>query len=98
MVMRGQLERLLQLGKLRNVAIQIMPLGRESNAGVDCPFRVLRLKDGSTVGYNEVQLISRAIAEPKLVQVLDIRYGMSRSQALTPQESLTFIEKILGDP
>ncbi|MDG5806597.1 helix-turn-helix transcriptional regulator [Streptomyces ossamyceticus] len=97
MVMRRQLERLLQLGQLRNVDVQVMPLDREGNAGVDGPFRVLRLNDGSTVGYNEVQLISRAIAEPKLVQILDIRYGTIRSQALTPHESLAFIEKLLGD-
>ncbi|MHB9859922.1 helix-turn-helix domain-containing protein [Streptomyces sp. YIM S03343] len=98
MVMRAQLERLLQLSQLRNVDLQIMPLEREGNAGVDGPFRVLRLQDGSTIGYNEVQLISRAIAEPKLVQILDIRYGIIRSQALNPQESLAFIEKLLGDP
>ncbi|MET9845157.1 helix-turn-helix domain-containing protein [Streptomyces ossamyceticus] len=97
MVMRRQLERLLQLGQLRNVDVQVMPLDREGNAGVDGPFRVLRLNDGSTVGYNEVQLISRAIAEPKLIQILDIRYGTIRSQALTPHESLAFIEKLLGD-
>lgn len=97
-VMRKQLERLLHVGQLRTVAIQIMPLDRESNAGVDGPFRVLRLRDGSTVGYNEVQLISRAIVEPKLVQILDIRYGSIRSQALTPHESLAFIESMLGEP
>ncbi|GAA2449018.1 helix-turn-helix domain-containing protein [Streptomyces lavendulocolor] len=98
MAMRRQLEHLLQLGELRSVDIQIMPLAREGNAGVDGPFRVLRLKDGTTMGYNEVQLTSRAIVEPKLVQVLEIRYGIIRAQALTPDESLAFIEKMLGEP
>lgn len=97
MVMREQLERLLQLGQLRTVGIQIMPLNREANAGVDGPFQLFRLNDGSTVGYNEVQLIGRAIVDPKLVQILDIRYGVIRSQALTPQESLNLIKKILGE-
>jgi transcriptional regulator with XRE-family HTH domain len=98
MVMREQLEHLLRLGQLRNVDIQVMPLHREGNAGVDGPFRVFRLTDGNTVGYNEVQLTNRAIVDPKLVQVLEIRYGIIRSQALTPEESLAFIEKLLGDP
>lgn len=98
MVMRKQLEHLLWLGELRNIDIQVMPLGREGNAGVDGPFRVLRLKDGTTVGYNEVQLTSRAIVDPKLVQVLEIRYGIIRSQALNPEESLAFIKKMLGEP
>jgi transcriptional regulator with XRE-family HTH domain len=97
MVMREQLERLLHLGELRTVDIQIMPLNREGNAGVDGPFHLFRLKDGSTVGYNEVQLIGRAIVDPKLVQILDIRYGVIRSQALTPQESLNLIKEILGE-
>ncbi|MDT9681575.1 helix-turn-helix transcriptional regulator [Streptomyces sp. TRM76323] len=97
MVMRKQLERLLQLGQLRNVDLQIMPLEREGNTGVDGPFRVLRLRDGTAVGYNEVQLVSRAITEPKLLQVLDIRCGAIRAQALTPQGSLAFIEKVLGE-
>lgn len=96
-VMRRQLERLLELGTFRNVDLQVMPLGHEGNAGVDGPFRLLRLKDGTTVGYNEVQLISRAIAEPRMVQVLDIRYGMIRAQARAPRESLVFIEKLLGE-
>src|SRR5690606_23524306 len=39
MVMREQLERMLQVGKLRSVVLQVMPLGREGNAGVDGPFR-----------------------------------------------------------
>lgn len=98
MVMREQLERLSHLAKLRNVDLQVMPLDREGNAGVDGPFRVLRLRDGTTVGYNEVQLTSRAIVDPKLVQVLEIRYGIIRSQALNPEESLVFIEKLLGEP
>ncbi|MFI1534575.1 helix-turn-helix transcriptional regulator [Streptomyces anandii] len=98
MVMRKQLEQLLRLGELRNVDIQVMPLGREGNAGVDGPFRVLRLKDGTTVGFNEVQLTSRAIVDPKLVQILEIRYGIIRSQALNPEESLAFIKKMLGEP
>ncbi|MFF6811563.1 helix-turn-helix domain-containing protein [Streptomyces sp. NPDC012403] len=98
MVMRKQLEQLLRLGGLLNVDLQVMPLGREANAGVDGPFRVLRLKEGITVGYNEVQLTSRSIVDPKLVQILEIRYGAIRSQALTPEESLAFIEKMLGEP
>ncbi|WP_408057016.1 Scr1 family TA system antitoxin-like transcriptional regulator [Streptomyces changanensis] len=74
-----------------------MPLGREDNAGLAGSFRVLRLRDGSTVGHNEVQLISRVITDPREVQLPDIRYGAIRAQALSPRESLTFIEKIPGE-
>ncbi|MDI9831953.1 helix-turn-helix transcriptional regulator [Streptomyces sp. KAU_LT] len=97
MVMRRQLERLLEVGQLRNVDVQVLPLDREDNAGLAGSFRLLRLRDGSTVGHNEVQLVSRVITDPREVQVLDIRYGTIRAQALTPQESLAFIERVLGE-
>ncbi|MDX3226499.1 helix-turn-helix transcriptional regulator [Streptomyces sp. ME19-01-6] len=97
MVMRRQLEHLLGIGQLRNVDLQILPLSREENSGLGGPFRLLRLKDGTTVGHTEVQLSSRVIAAPKEIHILEMRYGIIRAQALTPQESLAFIEKVLGE-
>ncbi|MFI8260269.1 MULTISPECIES: helix-turn-helix domain-containing protein [unclassified Streptomyces] len=97
MVLRGQLEHLLEVGGLRHVEIQVMPTAVEEHAGLAGSLQLMRLKDGTTVGHNEVQLVSRLITEPKEVQVLDMRYGMIRAQALTPRASLTFIEKILGE-
>ncbi|RZU43767.1 helix-turn-helix protein [Streptomyces sp. BK022] len=96
-VMRAQLERLLKVGEFRNVDLQILPLSQEENSGLGGSFRLLRLKDGSTVGHVEIHEISRVIADPKHVQVLDMRYGIIRAQALAPRESLAFIEKVLGD-
>ncbi|MFE9093258.1 Scr1 family TA system antitoxin-like transcriptional regulator [Streptomyces sp. NPDC007264] len=97
MVMRRQLEHLLEAGGLRNVDIQVLPLDREDHAGLAGSFRLLRLKEGITVGLNEVQLISHVISDPRQVQILEMRYGIIRAQALTPRESLAFIEKVLGE-
>ncbi|MEU4355848.1 helix-turn-helix domain-containing protein [Streptomyces virginiae] len=97
MVLRGQLEHLLEVGRLRTVEIQVMPIAVEDHSGLGASFTVMRLKDGTTIGHNEVQLSSRLITEPKEVQILDMRYGMIRAQALTPRESLMFIEKVLGE-
>ncbi|MFF1338100.1 helix-turn-helix domain-containing protein [Streptomyces sp. NPDC058290] len=97
MVLRRQLEHLLEVGQSRNVEIQVMPTVVEEHAGLAGSLKIMRLKDGTTIGHNEVQLVSRLITEPKEVQVLDMRYGMIRAQALTPRESLTFIEKVLGE-
>ncbi|MFJ8345597.1 helix-turn-helix transcriptional regulator [Streptomyces sp. NPDC094153] len=97
MVMRAQLERLLEVCQFRNVDLQVLPLGREENSGLGGSFRLLRLKDGTSVGHAEVQEISRVITDPKHVQVLDMRYGIIRAQALTPRESMAFIEKVLGE-
>ncbi|MET8248859.1 helix-turn-helix transcriptional regulator [Streptomyces sp. NPDC005202] len=97
MVMRQQLERLLEVGQWRNVDLQVLPLDREENSGTDGSFRLLKLKDGATVAFSEAPLSSRVMTDPKETTVLDIRYGVIRAQALSPQESLAFIEKVLGE-
>ncbi|WP_155060313.1 helix-turn-helix domain-containing protein [Streptomyces blattellae] len=97
MVLRQQLERLLEIGQMRNVEMQVLPMDREDNAGLGGPFHLLRLKEGITVGHNEVQRTSRLVSEPKEIQILELRYGVIRAQALPPRESLAFIEKVLGE-
>lgn len=97
MVLRRQLEHLLDVGSLRHVEIQVMPTAVEDHAGLAGSLQLMRLRDGTTVGHNEGQLVSRLITEPKEVQILDMRYGMIRAQALTPRESLKFVEKVLGE-
>ncbi|WP_344568101.1 helix-turn-helix transcriptional regulator [Streptomyces axinellae] len=96
-VWRAQLERLLEVGQLRHVTLQVMPLDCEEHGGMGGELRVLKLKDGKTLGATNAQLTSRLMADPKEVQILELRYGMIRSQALTPRESLAFIEKVLGE-
>ncbi|MGC5037479.1 helix-turn-helix domain-containing protein [Streptomyces sp. DT190] len=97
MVLRRQLEHLLEVTELRHVSIQVMPTDREDHAGLMGPFRVLKLRDGTTLGHSAGQLHDRVISDPKDVQVLDMRYGMIRAQALSPRESRAFIEKVLGE-
>ncbi len=97
MALRRQLEHLLEVGQRRNVTIQVMPTDREDHAGLAGSFHLLRLTNGTTVGHNEIQLISRLLSQRKEVQILEIRYGIIRAQALTPSESLARIEKALGE-
>ena len=96
-VMRGQLEQLLLVGEFRNVEIQVMPLNREDNAGVDGPFTVLHGDGGDQVAYLEAQGRSTMVTERTEVRGIVSRYGIIRAQALTPRESLAFIEKSLGE-
>lgn len=66
-------------------------------SGLGGSHRILKLKDGRTVGHNEVQLISGLITNPREVQILEMRYNLIRAQTLTPRLSREFIEKLLGD-
>lgn len=97
LVLRGQLEHLLETGQLRNIEIQMMPTDREDHAGLGGSFELLRLNTGRTVAHNETQLVSRLLSQHKEIQTLDIRCGIIRAQALTPSETMAHIEKLLGE-
>ncbi|MFI2348848.1 helix-turn-helix domain-containing protein [Streptomyces sp. NPDC019443] len=97
MVHRRQLERLLEVGQFRNVEIQVMPTSLEDHAGLAGGFRLFKLRSGATLGYTEVQHITRLISTPREVQFLEMQYGSIRAQALTPRESLALIEKVRGE-
>ncbi|RAJ58885.1 helix-turn-helix protein [Streptomyces sp. Amel2xB2] len=96
-VQRGQLEHLLLIGQKRNVEIQVMPCDREDNAGVDGPFKLLTHRDGDQVAYMETQGRSTTATGREEVRSIAARHGIIRAQALTPRESLAFIEKRLGE-
>ncbi|NJQ00320.1 helix-turn-helix domain-containing protein [Streptomyces sp. PLAI1-29] len=96
-VLRGQLEKLLRIGRLRNVEIQIMPTDREDHAGLDGPFTLMETTDQQRIAYVEVQNSSRLLTDRKTVHELEARYGILRAQALAPDQSLALIEKLLGE-
>ncbi|GGP73444.1 helix-turn-helix domain-containing protein [Streptomyces sindenensis] len=96
-VLRGVLERVLLVGQKRNVEIQVMPIDQEDNAGVDGPFTLLTRKGGEQVAYLEVQGRSILMTDREEVRSVAARCGIIRSQALTPRESLRFVEKRLGE-
>ncbi|MGW4750000.1 helix-turn-helix domain-containing protein [Streptomyces sp. NPDC004290] len=96
-VLRGQLEHLLLIGQRRNVELQVMPLDREENAGLEGPFTVVTREDGKRFVYTEAQSTSVLETDPRQTVLAAARYGIIRSQALSPRESLQFIEKLLGE-
>ncbi|MFF1916999.1 helix-turn-helix domain-containing protein [Streptomyces sp. NPDC058239] len=97
MALRRQLECLLEVGQLRNVAIQVMPTSLEDHAGMQGETQVLKFGDGTAVGRSEGAFAGRAVSDPKQLRILELRYGMIRAQALTPRESMAFIEQVLGE-
>ncbi|MFF6935787.1 Scr1 family TA system antitoxin-like transcriptional regulator [Streptomyces sp. NPDC008312] len=96
-VLRGVLEQILLVGRQRSVEIQVMPTVREDNAGLDGPFTLITRRSGEQLAYLEVQGRSILLTDRDEVRSVAARYGIFRSQALTPQESLVFIEKLLGE-
>ncbi|MFD4141487.1 Scr1 family TA system antitoxin-like transcriptional regulator [Streptomyces sp. NPDC058572] len=83
-----QLRRLLGLGRLRTVQLQVMPLDREEQPSLDGPFTPVTPKGQQQVAYLETHTYPRLITGREEVRVLSIRYGIIQSQALRPGESL----------
>lgn len=96
MVLRRQLEHLLEVAQLRNVTLQVMPTDREEHAGAAGLIEVLKFADGTAIGRSEGAFNGRPVSSPKDLRILELRYGMIRAQALTPRESQAFIERALG--
>ncbi|MFF7310433.1 Scr1 family TA system antitoxin-like transcriptional regulator [Streptomyces sp. NPDC008137] len=97
MVWRQQLERLLEVGHLRNVTLQVMPTATDAHPGVDGKIELLKFPDGTAVGRSDGAFNGRPTSDPKQLRILELRYGTIRAQALSPRESLAFIEQVLGD-
>ncbi|MER7477775.1 helix-turn-helix transcriptional regulator [Streptomyces sp. NPDC126510] len=97
MVWRRQLERLLEVGGLHNVVLQVMPLNCETHSGMDGKIELLKFADGSAVGRSDGAFNGRPTSDPKHLRILELRYGTIRAQALSPRESRAFIEQLLGE-
>ncbi|MFF3815829.1 helix-turn-helix domain-containing protein [Streptomyces bluensis] len=97
MVWRQQLERLLEVGRLNNVTLQVMPTNTEAHPGLDGRIELLKFPDGTAVGRADGLFNGRPVSEPRHLRILELQYGTIRAQALPPRESLAFIEKLLGE-
>ncbi|WP_369261326.1 helix-turn-helix domain-containing protein [Streptomyces sp. R35] len=97
MILRRQLERLLEVAQLPNVEFQVMPTARADHPGTGGRIQVLKFGDGTGVGRTDDEFGGRPVSDPRQLRILELRYGIIRVQALSPGESLAFIERKLGD-
>ena len=74
-----------------------MPNDRTQHAGMGGSFILLTPKGKSQLGCTEARSSSRLVMETEEVRILAARYGSVRAQALTVQESIAMIEKLLGE-
>ncbi|MFG2541036.1 helix-turn-helix domain-containing protein [Streptomyces sp. NPDC048594] len=97
MVWRRQLERLLEVGRLANVTLQVMPTNVDAHPGLDGRIELLKFMDGTAVGRADGLFNGRPVSEPRQLRILELQYGTIRAQALPSRESLAFIEQLLGE-
>ncbi|MFJ8824558.1 helix-turn-helix transcriptional regulator [Streptomyces sp. NPDC102467] len=95
-VMRAQVRRVVELGELQCMGIQIMPTLRRPHAGLSGPMVLVETVDHDSVAYLEDQCISALVEDADEVHSLQLKYGMLRSQALSPDESARLLDGLLG--
>ncbi|WP_240351756.1 helix-turn-helix domain-containing protein [Streptomyces olivoreticuli] len=93
-VMKGQLNRLLELGELRNVSIQVLPLGQGAGPAVGGSFSVLEVPDHRCYGYQEAQGMSMLYTDLEKVGELVKRHSMIRMRALDAEGSAQLVRRV----
>ncbi|WP_306337185.1 helix-turn-helix transcriptional regulator [Streptomyces sp. KL118A] len=90
------IDHVLGFAKRRNIELQIMPVVRESHAGLDGPMHLLETPENKWLAYSEGQESGQLISEPKVVSMLQMRYARMRAQALSFDDSLSLLERMRG--
>ncbi|MFD9290580.1 helix-turn-helix domain-containing protein [Streptomyces sp. NPDC060030] len=90
------LEHLLQVGRYRNVEIQVMPLVQEDHAGFEGEMYLAETADHRWAGYVEGHGTRMLISDPKAASYMLQRYGKMRSQALSHQATASLLEQMRG--
>ncbi|MFE9772250.1 helix-turn-helix domain-containing protein [Streptomyces sp. NPDC005931] len=92
-----QLRRLLSVGNMRNVEIQVMPTKTAQHPNMDGSFNLLTPSKHPQVAYTEIQGYPRLITDGEEVRKISDRYGVMRAMALAPMESRALIERKLEE-
>lgn len=61
------------------------------------PPELPKFNDGTATGRSEGAFSGRPVTDMKQLRILEMRYGIIRAEALTPRETLAFIEQLLGE-
>ncbi|MEV6792556.1 DUF5753 domain-containing protein [Streptomyces sp. NPDC051320] len=92
--MRAQLQHLLELRHLRNVSIQVLPVGQGAHTGLNGPLVLIETDEHEHFAYEEGQSTGILHSASDKVGLLIQRHGMIRMQALGVEQSAQFIGKL----
>ncbi|MFD6344282.1 helix-turn-helix domain-containing protein [Streptomyces roseolus] len=95
-VMREQMDHILDLGKRRNIDVQIMPQSRGYHAGIGGPLCLLETEENTWYAYCEGQETGQLFSDSKVVSILQQRYARMRAQALSVEASVGLLREIRG--
>ncbi|MYV38017.1 helix-turn-helix domain-containing protein [Streptomyces sp. SID1328] len=98
--LRGQLRSLAEDSERDNVSVQVMPLdrgARAAHAGERGNMVLVETAEHHHVVYLEAHDESMLVSDPAKVARLAHRYAKIRTQALSPDDSASLIQKLAGE-
>lgn len=93
-----QLRHLLEVSRLRNVVIQVLPFELAVAVALMGPMVLLETRDHERFAFTEGPLGSQLSADLGVVSRVNERLSMIRTQALSPADSARFIERMVDLP
>lgn len=92
-----QLEHLLEASQLPNVTLQVLPFNAGLHTLLGTSVTILWLPDGKAVAYTEHAHSGELIEDPSEVEKLRLSYDLLRDLALSPRDSVAFIERLIEE-
>ncbi|GAB3111910.1 helix-turn-helix transcriptional regulator [Streptomyces calidiresistens] len=98
-VMAEQLKHLVDVSRRPNVTLQVLPFSSGAHPGVNGQFAIMEFPDAtdSTVVYLEGVTSDLYLEKPNDVQNYGVMYEHLRAQALSPEATREFIQRIAGE-
>jgi hypothetical protein len=98
-VRRAQLRHLIEQAELNTVTIQVLPDDLGWHIGMDGAFLVLEFPDGEDPDLLYFTYVTGALHVEKPLEVAEARLKFAglRSLALSPNDSVAFIERLVGE-
>ncbi|WP_030167507.1 helix-turn-helix domain-containing protein [Spirillospora albida] len=98
-VMRGQLAKLLAMGSLPHIELQVLPFDVETNPGVDGAFVIMGLEPDGILEVVTLHSMTRTwyVDEPSDVEHYVSTFEWLRELALPEPETLTLIDRISSE-
>ncbi|MEU6230373.1 Scr1 family TA system antitoxin-like transcriptional regulator [Streptomyces sp. NPDC047042] len=98
--LREQLRSLADDAQRNNICLQVLPMNRGlrgTHAGERGPMKLVVTEDHDHVVFMEIEDQGILVSNPPEVAQLAHRYAKIRAQALSPDDSLSLIERLAGE-
>ena len=96
-VMAGQLDKIIDVARLPDVVVQVLPFTASDHPGTDGPISVFDFTDAASVAYAECNSGGMIVEATGQVAELMTTINLIRAVALPPRESMDLIVQVRSD-